>query len=148
MLRFGVISSGIVLILIASISTAQPPRDQGRGGFGWLGGMQTSNARLLGSPEIQKELKLNDGQVKQVDQLLREIQEQFLSSFENSNFQELQNLSQEERDKRFAEARKKIEETNKQNDEKAEKILDAKQLERFNQLQLQREMPGFLATLL
>ena len=55
------------------------------------------------------------------------------------NFQDLQNLSDEERQKRFDELPKKGEELMKGVDEKVKSILDAKQVERLNQLSLQRE---------
>ena len=61
------------------------------------------------------------------------------ASFGQINFQELQNLSAEEREKRIGEMRKKFEEAGKGIDEKVGKILDAKQAERLQQLQLQRE---------
>ena len=61
------------------------------------------------------------------------------ASFGQVNFQELQKLSAEEREKRFGEMRKKSEEATKEIDEKIGRILDAKQAERLNQLQLQRE---------
>ncbi len=57
----------------------------------------------------------------------------------------MQDLSREEREKRFAEARKKSEEAVQQAEEKLSQILDAKQLERLGQLRVQRE--GFAASI-
>ena len=109
MLRRSVLVGGLVLVLSASVASAQQPRGQGRGGFGGPGGFQGSPAMLLGVPEVQKELGLNDDQKKQLEQLVSDLQEEMQASFANFNFQEIQNLSQEEREKRFGEARKKAE---------------------------------------
>ncbi len=121
---------GVVLLLIASVASAQQPR-RGRGGFGGPGGpggFQGSPATLLGIPEVQKELGVTDDQKKQVDEVLGELREQMQASF--GNFQELQNLSQAEREKRFAESRAKSEAANKQADEKLGKILDIQEASR------------------
>ena len=55
------------------------------------------------------------------------------------NFQDVQNLSEEEREKRFAEMRKKGEEANKAVEEKLNKVLKPEQLTRFKQLSLQTQ---------
>jgi hypothetical protein len=54
-------------------------------------------------------------------------------------FQDFQSLSQEERQKFFEESRKKGEEIQKKADDMASMILEPKQLERLQQLKLQRE---------
>lgn len=102
-----------------------------------MGGMQGSSAMLLAIPDVQKELAVSDEQKKQVDELVSNLQEQMRGAF--GSFEEIQNLSQEERQKRLEESRKRSEEANKNAEEKLGKILDAKQLERLNQLRLQRE---------
>ncbi len=139
MLRRSVLMSGLVLVLIVSTASAQQRRGQGRRGFGGRGfrGMRASSAMLLGIEEVQKELGLSDEQKKQVDELLSDVREQMRSSF--GGFQEMQDLSQEERAERFAKVIEKVEVTNKQTDEKVGKILDAKQAERLGQLRIQRE---------
>jgi hypothetical protein len=90
-------------------------------------------------PEVRKELGTSDGQNKQLDALLAEVQKQTRAAFEKINFQDLQGLSQEERDKRFGQARKESDEANRKAEDKLGTILDAKQLGRLNQLRLQRE---------
>ncbi len=139
MLRRSVLMSGLVLVLIVSLASAQQRRGQGRRGFGGrgFGAMRASSAMLLGIEEVQKELGLSDEQKKQVDELLSDVREQMRSSF--GGFQEMQDLSQEEREERFAEMRKKAAATNKQADEKVGSILDTKQAERLGQLRIQRE---------
>ena len=89
---------------------------------------------LLGMPEVQKELNLNDDQKKDIDTLLEDSFGKMRASFQG-----MRDLSQEEREKRMDEMRKKFEEAGKEVDEKVGKILDAKQAERLHQLQLQRE---------
>ena len=133
MLRRVVLIAGVVAVLgsVAATASAQ----------GFRGGMsgRGAGAMLLAMPEVQKELNLNDDQAKQVNTLLTDTREKLQSSFGRINFQELQNLSDEERQQRFNEMRKKAEEVTKGIDEKINQILDAKQTQRLSQLQLQRE---------
>ncbi len=105
-----------------------------------------SGAMLLGIPEVQTELGLASDQKTEVTTLLTEAREKMRSSFGQVNFQELQNLSQEERQKRFDEMVKKAEEANKGLDEKITKILKPEQSTRFKQLQLQRQGARALTT--
>ena len=95
-----------------------------------------SGAMLLGIPEVQNELNLSEGQKKEINGLLADAREKVLGQI---NFQDLRNLSADEREKRFGELRKKFEEVGKGIDEKAGKFLDTKQSERLHQLVLQRE---------
>ena len=102
-------------------------------------GMQGSLSMLLAVAEVQKELGLRGDQAKQAEELLRDLQEQSRAVFDNFDFQEMQSLGREEREKRLAAVGKKAEETSRQADEKVAGILDAKQAERLSQLRLQRE---------
>jgi Spy/CpxP family protein refolding chaperone len=135
MLQRSVIIAGVIWVLgsLAGTASAQGP---GGGMFGRGGG--GSSAMLLGMAEVQKELNLSDEQKKQIEALGQDVREKFRASVGQFNFQELQNLSAEEREKRLGELRKKGEEVAKGVDEKVGKILDAKQVERLHQLQLQR----------
>lgn len=134
MLRRNVFIAGVILVLgsITVTASAQGPRG---GMFGRGGG---SSAMLLGMPEVQKELNVTADQKKQIDTLLGDAFEKMRASFQG-----MRDLSEEEREKRRDEMRKKFEEAGKELDEKVGKILDAKQVERLHQLQLQRE--GFMA---
>jgi Spy/CpxP family protein refolding chaperone len=118
------------LAAVAATASAQP----GRGIFGGR-----SSSMLLTIPEVQKELNLNDDQKKQIETLTREAREKLRASFGQVNFQELQNLSAEEREKRVGEIRTKVEEAGKGIDEKVGKILDARQAKRLHQLWLQSQ---------
>ena len=55
------------------------------------------------------------------------------------DFQAIRDMSEEERNKKFAELRTKGEEVGKQIDAKVEKALDATQMKRLKQLQIQFE---------
>ncbi|MGO9111934.1 MAG: hypothetical protein ACLP9L_22130 [Thermoguttaceae bacterium] len=136
MLRRTVFIAGVILVFasIAATASAQPRGGMFGGPFG--GG---SSAMILGMPEVQTELNLNDDQKTQITTLISETREKMRASIGQINFQEMQDLSQEERQKRFDEIRKKAEEASKGVDEKVNKLLDAKQVERLKQLQLQRE---------
>ncbi len=104
------------------------------------GGMPPSNVALLAAPEVQSELALTDAQKKRVGELQGEMQQQMQASFSGINFQGLGSLSEEERDKRFADMRTKSEASMKVLDEKLNKDLDAKQIARLKQLALQRDV--------
>ena len=95
---------------------------------------------LIAAPEVQTELALTDAQKQRVGELQGEMQEQMRASFSGINFQELGSLSEEERDKRFADMRTKSEAAMKQLDEKLNQGLDAKQITRLKQLALQRDV--------
>src|SRR5262245_41394161 len=134
MARCGSVAGGLVVLLIGTMAVTQPPRGPGGGvrgpGFGGPAGLGL--AGLLGIPEVRKELGTSEEQNKQIDDLSGELQEQLRASFGNLDFQQLQQLSEEERQKRFAESRKKSEEATQKADEKIGKVLDAKQLARLN----------------
>jgi len=141
MLRRNALIAGVILVLgsIAVTASAQPGAGGRPGGFG--GGMMGggSSAMLLRMPEVQKELNLSDDQKKQIETLLADAMQQARASFGQVNFQELQNLSADEREKRLADMRKKFEDVGKGTDEKVAKILDTDQAERLHQLQLQQQ---------
>ncbi len=101
--------------------------------------MQASRVMLLTMPEVRKEIAVSEAQQKPLDDLIAETQAQSRAAFGSVNFQELANLSDEERAQRFAEVAKKSAEAEKKADEKLGKILEGKQLERLSQLNMQRE---------
>src|SRR5262245_1041951 len=111
---------GLVVLVTVSVAAAQPPGPPGgfgRPGFAPPKVMPGSAAMLLGIPEVRKELSTSDTQNKQIDELLPDLQEKMRAAFGSLNFQELQGLSQEERDKRMEEVRKKSEEAAKKGDD-------------------------------
>ncbi len=138
MLRRSVLCAGVVLVLssIALTASAQGPFG---GGFGRGGGGGGSSSMLLIIPEVQKELNITDSQKKEIETIATDVREKAMATFGQINFQEIQNLSQEERDKKFAEMRTKFEGVTKEVDVKVAKILDEKQVARLKELQLQRE---------
>jgi hypothetical protein len=142
MLRRIVFFAGLIVVLAAMAmpAAAQP----GPGGGGMFGG--GSGAMLLGIAEVQTELGLTSDQKTEVTTLLTDAREKMRATFGQTNRQELQGLSQEERQKRFDEMRKKAEEANKGLDEKITKILKPEQSTRFKQLQFQRQGARALTT--
>jgi hypothetical protein len=88
-------------------------------------------------PEVQKELAISDEQKGLIEDMQADLREQMRNVFGNP--QELGNLSQEERQKRFEESRQKAEEMGKKTEEMLKMILEPKQLERLSQLRLQTE---------
>ncbi len=102
-----------------SFAQAPPPGPFGPGGPRGPGGP----LGLLSMPEVQRELKLDPAQVD----LLGDLRQ----SAPRPNFQELQNLSPQERQQRFAAMQRDQE-------KKVAEILSKDQLARLKQLQLQQ----------
>jgi Spy/CpxP family protein refolding chaperone len=96
---------------------------RGRGGFG--GGFMFGSAQLLGIEQVQKELKITEEQRGKLMALREEGG--------RPDFGRFRDLSEEEREKAFAEMREKADAQNK----KAEALLDAGQLARLKQISLQ-----------
>jgi len=149
MLSRSLVVSGAAWLLIASLVWAQEktaPEKKGPGPLGFPGmGNMAAGDLLWGMEAVQKELGLSDDQQAKVKDLLGEARDQLRSAVGNFNFQELLKLSQEDREKRLGEARKKAEAARKTAEDKLAKILDGKQLERLGQIRLQREGPAALA---
>ena len=129
MLRCFVFVTALSAALVASSAFAQPGGGGrgGRGGFGGQGGFRMSSAMLLAIPEVQTELGLSDDQKTQIKTAGDEIGQKMRSTFQN-----MRNMSQDERTKAFTDM-------NKSADEKVGKILTADQVTRLKQLQLQSQ---------
>jgi hypothetical protein len=134
------------MVMVSAVS-AQPGGPGGTGGRGGMFGgfnlMATPGAEvfLLASPAVQKELAVTDDQKTKASDLSQEsrneMQSQMLSMFQSGvNFRD---MSDEERTKFRNDMQKKAEESGKKVEEKLAKILDAKQMERLKQLQLQSQ---------
>lgn len=134
---------GFGMLLFVAAAASQEPRGGGRGGPGGFffgaGAGPASNSSLLGMPEVQTELSLNDTQRNEIQQLLERLQEQLSVPFREINFQELAELPEEQRRARFDEVRKRNDEVTARFDEQLNKILDAAQRLRIGQLRLQRD---------
>jgi hypothetical protein len=123
---------GIVFVLSsASIAVAQGERGQQRG-RGQGPGSGIGVAGLLAMPEVQKELAVTADQKGLIDDLLSDLRGS------NRGRQDNQDVSREERQKRAEEQEKKTEDLLKT-------ILEAKQVDRLNQLRLQREGASAMA---
>jgi hypothetical protein len=114
------------------VSAQERQRQQGgqRGGFG-EGGVTA----LLAMPEVQKELSVNEEQKKLIADLVSDMRD----AGGDVNFQELRDLSREEREKRLTEARRQRAERERKAEEMAKTILEPKQFDRLGELRLQRE---------
>jgi Spy/CpxP family protein refolding chaperone len=147
MLRRTILITCVVLaaVSMATLASAQP----GGGGFGFGGGMMGgggSIAGLLTIPAVQTELKVTDEQKPKIDDLRTTMRDKMREAMNSGDGPpDFQNMTQEERQKAMGEMRKKMQGVNKELDELATKILDADQLARAKQLQLQRQGGSALA---
>ena len=119
---------GITLPLLAVCMMAgNVALAQGRGrGRGFGGPGRGGPGMLLGSPQVQKELKMTEDQVAKVGEIQREMFAGFAGGGGG------QNLSDEERQKRDEDFQKKAQESAK----KILALLDVDQHSRLNQIQL------------
>jgi hypothetical protein len=123
----------VVLVVGTAIGQDQPRRPGAGFGFGGRGG--GGGVQLLAMEEVQKELLLNEDQVRKVKETLDGLRQ----GAGNFNFRDLQDLSQEERQKKMEEMQAKMAEATKKATDEVNKVLDEKQKARFAELQLQRE---------
>lgn len=133
MLRRGIAVGSLLCLILVLMAFSQDRRGPGRFGPG------INNAMLLAMPEVQTELALEGDRKREATEWINKTQEQQREVFSGLNFQDLQNATPEEREKRMDEVRAKTDDVMKQADEKLAKILDAKQFARLSQLKLQRE---------
>lgn len=130
------ITAASVVAVLASATWAQEGRPDGRGrgrGFGFGGGL----GGLVAMPEVQKELKLSEGDAARLVAAIDELRPR--PGQARGGFADFQNLSDEERQKRMEEFRKQMEESAKKIEEKIKSSLTEAQWKRLNELRLQRE---------
>ncbi len=136
----------LAVAIACATAQAQPPRGgQGRprgpgfgGGPGMMGGGLIG---LLRNPQVLDELKATDAQREQLRKLGEKIGQEMREAFPRREGDE--DLSREERMKRFQEAMEKIRQQAEKRAPEIEKqvagILDDAQFKRLKQLQFQRE---------
>jgi len=133
--------AAMAVVCFATLAEAQPGRRQPggrpgqggpmmmRGGFG--GGGLLGLVRI---EPIQKEIELLDDQKAQIDKLAEQMRPQRGEGEQRPDFR---NMSDEERQKFFAEMRKRFEERAKTANEELKKILLPHQVKRVEQIGLQ-----------
>ncbi|MBT6153810.1 MAG: hypothetical protein HOL01_25595 [Planctomycetaceae bacterium] len=129
---------GLAVVLVAgSTSYAQGQRGRGFRGFG--GG--ASSSALLGSEQVQKELKLSEEQIAKV----KEITDASRAS-SRELFSGLRDLPEEERRAKFAELREKMTKAAEETGKKVAAVLNDTQNARLGQIVLQQQGIGALAS--
>ena len=115
-----------IVALLACSSTAAAQGQRGRG-FGMS--PEAMRLGLLSVPKVQEDLKLDADQKSKIQAIAEQNQ-----SDRQSAFAGLQDATQEERQKKMAE----FQEKSKARGEEAAKLLTKEQLERLDQISLQR----------
>lgn len=140
-IRFALLLTCVTLAV--STVVAQAPNRVFFGGPGGRGGMPFggpgSMVMLIQTPEVQQELKITEEQKTKLTALQADVQEKMQAAFAGMGPGQADDVSQEEREKRFAESRKKIDEANIAAEAKIDRLLQPEQLARMQQLKLQRE---------
>ncbi len=145
-----------------TLGTATPAAAQGPGGFGRGGGMgfgggpmgnnnplQSNPMGLLQRVEVQKELGLSVRQKEQITELQtgsRDMVRQRMGQvFQGQDFQNMRNLSPEQRQAKFQELQPQIQSAmasfQGELNDKMKEILKPEQMTRLHQLDLQRRGP-------
>jgi Spy/CpxP family protein refolding chaperone len=133
----------LAVLLAADVCFAQDREGRGRrGGFGrgFDRSRMMSKTMLLGSSQVQTELKLSDEQKSQIDTISQEARENMFASFRG--FGDIRDLPEEERNAKLAEAREKMQAAEKATNEKLAGVLDDAQEKRLNEIQLQAQGPS------
>jgi len=126
--------AGLVLaiaMLCVQAVAAQPPEGGPKGRRGGGGMMGMGPLGMLNNPQIQKELKLTDDQIKKVADLGKEMRDKH-----SGEVAKLQELDRSERQPKFEEFRKKVDEESKK---LLAGVLKPEQEKRLRQIQMQRE---------
>ncbi|MEI8380132.1 MAG: Spy/CpxP family protein refolding chaperone [Planctomycetota bacterium] len=137
-----------VLGAMATSAFAQPggAGGRGRGGFGGGFGGPQSGLMLAGNPAVQKELGVTEDQIAKLKKLGDEAREEMQAGGGGGDFAALRDLPEEERRAKMTEMmNKRMEATRKVTEKfkpKLAEVLDAKQVERLNQIALQAAGPG------
>jgi hypothetical protein len=139
-MRFGKCLMAVVAVMSASSALAQG-QGQGGGRFGGMGGGFGGGfgggggdpSFLLMAPSVQTELTLSDDQKTS----LQKLQQDMMASGRDF-FQQMQGLSQEER-------QKKVQERAKENRKKIAEILLPQQMDRLDEISLQQSGAGALS---
>jgi len=126
-----------VALLAPSLVYSQPPGGGGPGGRGGFGGGGLIG--LLTRDEVQQEIQLVDEQRDKVMKVAEEAQENMRQEMRGI-FEQMRELSDDERRERFGEVRSKMEQMNAEVETQLKKALLPHQLERLKQIDLQVRM--------
>ncbi len=126
------------LIAFSPVVEAQRPGGgRGRGPGGGPGGGQMSAMMLAGIEQVQKEIGLEGESLEAVKKVIAGMREKGREQF--SGFGNIREMSEEERNKAFAEMRKKRDEMNAEAKKEIEKHLSKEQQTRLDQIALQQQ---------
>jgi Spy/CpxP family protein refolding chaperone len=130
----------IAVVSINSVANAQPGRGgRGFGGGGFFGG-QSNGLDLLNDENVRRELDLVDDQVTKLREVQQRIGEEMRSAFEGFDFQGLRDLSEEEREAKFAPIREKMEKVNADIQKDIDQVLLPQQRQRLKEIVVQSQI--------
>lgn len=143
-----VVALALCMGLAADSAFGQQPGGRGgrggRGGFGGggFGGPPGGGGatQLLQDENVRRELDLVDEQVSKLRDIATKLQEDMQAQFQGFDFGSLRDLSEEERNARFAEIRAKGEEVAAAAQKEIEGVLLPHQRQRLEQLMVQSQM--------
>ena len=138
------VAIGLVCLMAAAVCRSASAQPGGRGPGGGFGAMSELFkpmdffwARLLRSEKVQADLKLTDDQKAKLKELDDKTQTQYRELMPRDAMQALRDLSEDQLKAKIAEARKKIEKFDNDQQDAIEKIVTTAHLDRLEQIALQ-----------
>ena len=128
--------SAVVCMTFSSAAIAQPPGRGPGGGFGGGPG-RGGELGLLFDERVREELEIVDSQVEELRGLMDGMRNKMREMFSG-----LRDLSQEEREAKFAELREKAASAREEIQEQVNGVLLDHQVERLKQIAFQRQLQG------
>ena len=119
----------------------------GGGGFGGGRAPQIGRATLLGLDDVRDELSIDDGQAALIEAAIEAFQEERNES-RPTNFDEIRNMSDDERREFFEKMTKDREELVKKTDTTLNALLEPEQVERLDQIVFQLKTRGNILAVL
>lgn len=130
----------IAVVSMSSVAFAQRGRGGPGGGGGLFGGGQTNGLDLLGDENVRKELDLVDDQIAKLQEVGGKMRDEMRAAFEGFDFQGLRDLSEEERNAKFAPIREKMEQVSANIQKDIDQILLPQQRQRLKEIVVQSQI--------
>ena len=131
----------VLALCVGAVAKAQPPArgPGGPGGFSMMNSGSSQMIRLLGMPEVQRELELVDDQKNKLKTIGDDLRQRMQKEFSG-----IRDLPQAERQAKFDEMQKKAKTWGEEAQKRVEEILLPHQLDRLHEISVQTRGAGAL----
>ena len=129
-----VVLAAMAVVCFGAVAEAQPGRRAPGGGFGQRGGFGISLLNLVQNEAVAKEIEILDDQAAEIKKLVEELRG---DRGERGDRPDFRNMSEQEREKLFADMRQRREKQTKEANGKLAEILLKPQMERAEEIRIQ-----------